>query len=104
MSLFLFNSNVIYSDIEITNVYCEGCSKLVEFKIINSFADLNTCSCIRINNRIHLETKRSVLIKKDFMLTLRIYQIKSSSYYHQEKSLISKNSLFFELNILVYLV
>ena len=72
---FLEHSNVFANGVEITGVYCEGCNKCVEFKVIQGgycLADLDTCSCVRVNNRfgrprIILETKGSILVKTDKM-------------------------------------
>ena len=72
---FLEHSNVFANGVEITSVYCEGCRGCVEFKVIQGgwcIADLDTCSCVRVNNRygrprIILETKGSILVKTDKM-------------------------------------
>jgi len=57
-------SGIFYNNIEMTDVFCEGCRTLCP--LVNNGrggAELDTCGCVRINNRIILSTKGNILCK-----------------------------------------
>lgn len=64
---YLEHSGVYANGVEITNVYCQNCRKFCQFKVVKGCADLDTCACVRINNRLYLETKGYILCKQTKM-------------------------------------
>lgn len=64
------HSGLYMNEVEITSIYCGGCNMLLDMTTATTTYpsgavcfNMDSCGCIRVNDRYYLQTKGNILVK-----------------------------------------